>query len=105
MSVGFVRPFNGDVIQRPVADFGNASITGVNGSTGISTVTSESALFPGTLKVGNILSFGGLGNSVPSFARITEVNTNNVKITGVTTVSGVVSGQLPSILQIIYTSF
>ena len=95
--VGFVRPFNGDVIQRPVADFGNAAITGVNGTTGISTVTSESALFPGTLKVGNILSFGGLGNCVPTFARITEVNTNNVKITGVTTVSGVVSGQLPSV--------
>ncbi len=95
--VGFVRPFNGDVIQRPALDFGNAAITGVNGSTGISTVTSESALFPGTLKVGNILSFGGLGNSVPTFARITEVNTNNVKITGVTTVSGVVSGQLPSV--------
>ena len=41
--------------------------------TGYSTITSESSLFPSTLKVGNILSFGGLGNNVPSFARVTEV--------------------------------
>ena len=60
------------------------------------TVTSESSLFPGTLKVGNILSFGGLGNNVPSFARITEVNTNDVKVTGVTTVTGVASGAIPT---------
>ena len=49
-----------------------------------------------SLKVGNILSFGGLGNNVPSFARITEVNTNDVKVTGVTTVTGVASGAIPT---------
>ena len=65
-------------------------------ATGVCTVTSESALFPGSLKVGNILSFGGLGNNVPSFARITEVNTNDVKVTGVTTVTGVASGAIPT---------
>ena len=30
-----------------------------------------------------------MGNNVPSFARVTEVNTNDVKVTGVTTVTGV----------------
>ena len=58
-AVGFVRPFNGDVIQRPVADFGNAQLTLVSPHTGVSTVTSENPLFPGNIKVGNILSFGG----------------------------------------------
>ncbi len=94
--VGFAKTFNGDVIQSPIIDFGNAQFTAIDNATGICTVTSESSLFPGTLKVGNILSFSGLGNNVPSFARITEVNTNDVKVTGVTTVTGVVSGAIPT---------
>ena len=94
--VGFAKTFNGDVIQSPIIDFGNAQFTAKDNATGVCTVTSESALFPGTLKVGNILSFGGLGNNIPSFARITEVNTNDVKVTGVTTVTGVASGAIPT---------
>ena len=94
--VGFAKTFNGDVIQSPIIDFGNAQFTAKDNATGVCTVTSESSLFPGTLKVGNILSFGGLGNNVPSFARITEVNTNDVKVTGVTTVTGVASGAIPT---------
>ena len=94
--VGAAKTFNGDVIQRPVIDFGNAQFTAKDNATGVCTVTSESALFPGSLKVGNILSFGGLGNNFPSFARITEVNTNDVKVTGVTTVTGVASGAIPT---------
>ena len=81
---------------KPVIDFGNAQFTAKTPQTGLCTVTSENSLFPGTLKVGNILSFGGLGNNVPSFARITEVNTNDVKVTGVTTVTGVASGAIPT---------
>ena len=95
-NVGAAKTFNGDIIQRPVIDFGNAQFTAKTPQTGLCTVTSESALFPGTLKVGNILSFGGLGNNVPSFARITTVNTNDVKVTGVTTVTGVASGAIPT---------
>ena len=94
--VGAAKTFNGDVIQSPVIDFGNAQFTAKDNATGVCTVTSESSLFPGSLKVGNILSFGGLGNNVPSFARITEVNTNDVKVTGVTTVTGVASGAIPT---------
>ena len=95
-NVGFAKTFNGDVIQRAVIDFGNAQFTAKDNATGVCTVTSENPLFPGTLKVGNILSFAGLGNNVPSFARITEVNTNDVKVTGVTTVTGVCSGAIPT---------
>ena len=94
--VGFAKTFNADVVQSPIIDFGNAQFTAKDNATGICTVTSESGLFPGTLKVGNILSFGGLGNNVPSFARITEVNDNDVKVTGVTTVTGVASGAIPT---------
>jgi len=95
-NVGFAKTFNGDVIQKTSIDFGNAQFTAKDNATGICTVTSESPLFPGTLKVGNILSFGGLGNNVPSFARITTVNTNDVQVTGVSTVTGVASGAIPT---------
>ena len=95
-NVGFAKTFNGDVLQRSVIDFGTAQFTAKTPQTGLCTVTSESPLFPGTLKVGNILSFGGLGNNVPSFARITSVSTNEVSVTGVTTVTGVCSGEIPT---------
>jgi len=95
-NVGFAKTFNGDIIQRPVIDFGNAQFTAKTPQTGLCTVTSESSLFPGTLKVGNILSFGGLGNNVPSFARVVTVNANDVHVTGVTTVTGVCSGEIPT---------
>ena len=94
--VGSAKTFTGDVIQRPVIDFGNAQFSAKTPQTGLCTVTSENALFPGSLKVGNILSFGGLGNNVPSFARITSVSTNEVSVTGVATVTGVCSGEIPT---------
>ena len=58
--------------------FGSANITGVNGSTGLSTITSSNSQFPGKLKVGNILKFGGLDNDLKSLVRVTEVGTNSV---------------------------
>ena len=93
-NVGFAKSFNGDVIQRPIIDFGNAGIS--SSHSGICTITSESSLFPGGLKVNNILSFGGLDNSVPTFARITAVGTNDVTIEGVQAVTGVVSNEVPA---------
>ena len=95
-NVGAARSFCGDVVQKSAYEFGSATLTSSTGSgaVSISTVTSENALFPGSLKVGNVLSFGGLGNNLTSYGRITEVNTDNVIITGVSTVSGVVEGAL-----------
>jgi len=89
--VGAAKSFSGDVLQKPVINFGSASITSKNGSTGFSTITSSNGLFPSTLKVGNLLKFG-LGNNDPSFARVTEVGTSSVTVTGVTTVTGVCGG-------------
>ena len=94
-NVGAAKTFNGDVIQETASRFGSATV-GAASNAYVSTVTSENPNFPGTLKVGNILSFGGLGNNVPTYARITAVSASNVSVTGVSTVSGVVSGQLPT---------
>ena len=37
-----------------------------------------------------------MGNDVPSFARITDVAANQVKVTGVATVTGICSGEIPT---------
>tara|TARA_B100001250_G_scaffold165186_1_gene142178 strand:+ start:21657 stop:29366 length:7710 start_codon:yes stop_codon:yes gene_type:complete len=95
-TVGFARTFTADIIQKPEYIFGNANLESATGSgaVSISTVTSGDPLFPGKLKVGNLLRYGGLGNNDFSYGRITEVNTNDVVITGITTVSGVAEGAL-----------
>ena len=51
-------------MQRDQFIFGDATISVVNGSTGLSTVTSSNPQFPGKLKVGNLVRFGGLNNDL-----------------------------------------
>ena len=60
----------------------------------LSTITSSNPQFPAKLKVGNILKFGA-GSNDSNFARVTVVGTNDITVTGVTTVSGVCDGGLP----------
>jgi len=95
-NVGSAKSFVSDVIQKDQFIFGSANMTSAtgSGSVSISTITSGNDLFPGKLKVGNILKFGGLGNNLKSLVRITEVNANDVVVTGVTTVTGVTEGAL-----------
>jgi len=91
-----IGTFCADVIQQDAFTFGEATMTSATGSgaVSISTITSENTLFPGKLRVDNILSFGGLGNNESSYVRITEVNSANVVVTGVSTVTGVQQGAL-----------
>ena len=96
-NVGFARTFNGDIIQKNSFLFGDGTITVVNGTTGLSTVTSSNPQFPGKIKVGSLLSFGGLNNDLKSIVRVVEKGTSSVSVTGVTTVAGVTEGQLPLI--------
>ncbi len=95
-NVGAAKSFTGDIIQKNHFVYGEAKITEIDDATGICTVTSENELFPGILKVNNILAFGGLGNNEASYGRITEVGLESVKITGVTTVTGIVQGEIPA---------
>ena len=94
--VGFAKTFQGDIVQKDQFIFGSSNMTGVGtaSNVSISTITCGNPQFPGKLKVGNILKFGGLGNNLKSLVRITEVNTENVVVTGVTTVTGVTEGAL-----------
>ena len=96
-NVGSAKSFVSDVIQKDQFIFGSANMTGVGtdaSSVSISTITSGNEQFPGKLKIGNILKFGGLGNNLKSLVRITAVNADNVVVTGVSTVTGVTEGAL-----------
>ena len=92
--VGFARTFTGDVKLRNEFIFGNGLLKRSDLTTGLSTVTSSNPQFPAKLKVGNILKFG-TGSNDPNFARVTVVGTNDITVTGVTTVAGVCDGGLP----------
>ena len=96
-AISGITTFTGNVIQKFKYNFGDSRLTSSTGSgaVSISTITSESPVFPGNLKINDILSFGGLGNNESSYGRITEVNAANVVVTGVATVSGIIQGQLP----------
>ena len=94
--VGFAKTFAADVIQKDGEFIGDATITSVNGSTGISTITSPNPLFPSNVKVNDILAFGGESSTTISYARVTTVGTSDINVTGITTVSGVAVGQLPT---------
>jgi len=92
--VGFARTFTGDVKLKDEFVFGNGLLKRSDLTTGLSTVTSSNPQFPAKLKVGNILKFG-TGSNDPNFARVTVVGTNDITVTGITTVAGVCDGGLP----------
>ena len=48
------------------------------------------------MKVNDILAFGGESSTTISYARVTTVGTSDINVTGITTVSGVAVGQLPT---------
>ena len=96
--VGVGTTFAADVIQTPTTPIGVADITRVN-SSGESTITSAASKFPGLLKVDDLVSYTSTDTAQtftePVFARVKTVNTSNVVVVGVTTVSGVCQGRLP----------
>ena len=93
-----IGSFAANVKQEPFYTYGSARMTSSTGSgaVSISTITSEDPLFPGNLKIGNILSFGGLGNNEISYVGVTSIHTGHsqVIVTGIATVTGVVEGAL-----------
>ena len=94
-TIGYAVTFTGDTLQRNEWVIGDSVITEVNGTTGLSTITSGNPQFPGVLKKGNILKFDGLNNNDSTYVRVVSVGTNEISVTGVTTISGVAEGELP----------
>lgn len=93
-SVGTAYTFTADVVQSTLNPIGQVRITGE--SSGISTVTSSNVLFVGIATVGNLVAFSNPGLSTNTFAKIESVTPNSITISGVTTVTGICDGALPT---------
>lgn len=93
--VGTAYTFTADVKQYTSKQVGQVNITAAD-PTGISTVTSTTNTFTGSVSVGNLVAFTTPGISTVNYARVTRVGTNNLTITGVTTVTGICEGKLPT---------
>ena len=102
-TVSTASTFNADVKQSPLFSIGEVNITEPptsGASAGISTVTNTdpNKFFTGIATVGNIVQYTDptSSTSIPSFARVESVSQSSLTISGVTTVSGICYGGLPS---------
>jgi hypothetical protein len=93
--VGSASTFSADSMQSAKFNIGIALISAE--SSGISTITSPNVLFPGNIiKKDNLISYSDTLLTDPVFARVVSVGSTEITITGVTTVTGVVQGKLPT---------
>ncbi len=92
--VGSASTFTADTKLSILANVGQVKISSSN--SGISTVTSADFIFTGVAKQGNIVAFSNPGLPVNTYAKIESVSQNSLTISGVTTVSGVCDGGLPT---------
>ena len=93
--VGSASTFSADSIQSTKFNIGIALISSV--SSGISTITSPNVLFPiSFVKKDNLISYSDTSLTDPVFARVVSVGSTEITITGVTTVTGVAQGKLPT---------
>ena len=93
--VGSASTFTADVIQSDSFNIGIATISPL--SAGISTVFSSNPQFPGkNIRAKNIIKYSGGSSKDPVFAKVVSVGATTITISGITTVTGVVEGKLPS---------
>jgi hypothetical protein len=92
--VGSAYTFTADTVQSPITTIGQVTIT--PGSSGISTVISTNVNFVGVASTGNLVSFSNPGVTTTTYAKVEGVSLNSITISGVTTVSGICDGALPS---------
>ncbi len=98
-TVGAAQTFAADTIVTPITSIGVGTISQYvwdSTSGAISTVRSTSPNFPGQIRTGNLMRFSSTNTVDPVFASVVSVGTTHVVVTGVTTVTGVADGLLPS---------
>jgi hypothetical protein len=96
--VGLANTFTANLRSKTNFIIGNATLTAGDVVTGVSTVTNPSTSFAGIATVGNLVRYTTTSSTVPSFGKITENTGSALKIIGVTTVTGVVDGTVPTTL-------
>ena len=95
-AIGASDVFTADTVLDTLVNIGISSITGE--SSNVAKVTSPSASkFMSKVKVGSILKFTTINSATPLAARVTAVNASDgdVTVAGITTVNGVLDGNLP----------
>ena len=100
-TVSTASTFNADVKQSVYSNIGevNISIATTSGAyLGISTVTftDPTKFFIGIATVGNLVEYTNPGKSTVSYARVESVSQSSLTIAGVTSVTGVCDGGLPT---------
>ncbi len=92
-NAGAGSTFSADIIPSESIKIGVGSITGITQGKGfIATFTSPTTTFPGIVTSGNYVKYTRDGKTDPSFAKVDQVNTNSLVLSGVTTVSGICDG-------------
>ncbi len=94
-----INTFSADIIQSTSINVGVASITAGSGANYISTITSPNLnVFPGTLRLDDLVSFtdGSLSSPDPIYGKVVGTSSTQVTVTGVATVAQIVSGLLPT---------
>ena len=95
--VGTGNTFTADIIQTPVYDIGNATCSPeVGNSSRISIPVDPGFSFVGIVTVGNLVRFSRTNLDTATFTRVTGVGRTNITVEGVTTVSGICDGSLPT---------
>ena len=93
--VGSASTFLADSVQSIKSNIGIARISPAD--SGISTITSTNILFPGNLvKRDNLISYSDTSLADIVFAKVVSVGSTAITITGVTTVTGIAQGKLPT---------
>lgn len=93
--VGSAKTFTADVLQSSLLEIGAAAISPAH--LGISTVTTNNPNFPNnSLKSNTLVRYSDPSHPDPIFAKIVSVGTTSVTISGVTTVTGICTGKLPT---------
>ena len=92
--VGSAATFTADLLPQTSTVIGIASISAASG--GISTVTNPVFSFPGIVTTGNLVRYSDPTGSFPSLARVTDVQTSQISIAPVQTVTAFIDGSLPT---------
>ena len=91
-----LNTFSANVIPSTLLNVGVATVGVDKGAAGTK-IQSTNPNFPGITTIGNLISYSDLAISEdPILSRVISVGTDNVTVVGVTTVSGICNGGLPT---------
>ncbi len=93
--IGAAVTFTADTVLDTLVNVGVSSITATVGAGSPKITAAAASNFLSKVKVGSILKFTTTDSATPIGARVTSVNAGDVTVTGVTTVTGVLDGDLP----------